>query len=896
MELLELLSRAASFLRNVFRRRQVDRDLDAEVASYFDILVENNMKNGMDEQNARRAARLEMGGHSQVQEEVRHVQAGAWLLTLWQDVRYAVRILVKNPTFTLVAVLTFAIGIGANTAIFSMVNGLLLRPLPVAQPQQLTYLIQRHEHWSNGFSYPIMEEIRKQSGNAFSDVVGIRPFQMDGLALNGNSQPIWNEYVTTNFFSMLGIKPALGNFIPPDGEKLAGSDPVLVLSYAYWQSHFAGDPNIVGRKASLNGQPITIIGVAPDGFRGLAPLVDAQGYVPLGLYAALEGEKQDPVTNSESHQVLVFARLKDGVDLGKAQSALAVIARRLTDQFPKTEKDLVLRAASLGGGMISPDGSSPVPVISALFLALAGLVLALASANVANLLLVRAIARNREMAVRSALGAARFRLVRQVLTETLLLALLGFAGGAVLGYCGSRALGSLDLRTDLPVVLDFHFDWHVFFFALGAAGFVALLAGLVPALRGSSVDLNEVMRESGRSVSPGRQRFRTGLVIAQVSGSLTLLIVAGLFVRSMLNAQRADLGFEPARVVNFAVDAHAAGYDEPRGREFYRTLLDRTRAMPGVESASLAATVPMGPISLGGPIHVEGFSETPGQPKPSADMNAVSAGYLKTMGITLLRGRDILDSDTETAQHVAVINEVMAQRYWPNQDPIGRQFTRMDDPKRPVQIVGVMKNSRASGLSETIDPTFYAPMAQDYRSTQTLQIRTSIAPATAMQAVREMVHSLDANLPVFDVRTMDDALNSINGLFLYRLGATLAGLLGLLGFVLALIGVYGVMSYSAAQRTHEIGIRVALGAQPAQVLKIIFRQGLFIVGLGMLIGTAAALALGKLVAGFLVGVGGADPLTYVAVCLTMALAALTACFVPARRAMKVDPMIALRYE
>jgi putative ABC transport system permease protein len=318
--------------------------------------------------------------------------------------------------------------------------------------------------------------------------------------------------------------------------------------------------------------------------------------------------------------------------------------------------------------------------------------------------------------------------------------------------------------------------------------------------------------------------------------------------------------------------------------------------MPGVESASLAATVPMGPISLGGAIHVDGFPETPGQPKPSANMNAVSPSYLKTMGISLLRGRDILESDSETAQHVAIINEAMAQRYWPGQDPIGHQFSSGEEFKNQMQVVGVVKNSHTSSLSEALEAAYYVPMMQDYRSAQTLQIRTSVAPSTAMQAVRGLVRSLDTNVPVFDVRTMDDALNGMDGLLLYRMGAGLAGMLGMLGFILAVIGVYGVMSYTAAQRTREIGIRVALGAKPAQVLKIVFRQGLFIVGVGLLIGTAAALALGKVVAGFLVGVGGSDPLTYVVVGIAMAIAALAACFVPARRAMKVDPMIALRYE
>ncbi len=593
--------------------------------------------------------------------------------TFLQDFRHAARMLRKNAVFTAVAVITFAIGIGANTAIFSMVNGLLLRPLPVDHPRQLTYLVQRTDHWGNGFSYPDFDDIRNQSHDVFADLAAFQPFQVDGLSVDGHSQTIWTSYVTTNFFSMLGIQPASGSFIAPT-KKITDSDAVIVLSHSYWKTHFGSDPKIVGQKAALNGIPVTIIGVAPEGFRGPIPILETQGYLPIGARAAMEGDKKNSIANREEGAVLIFGRLQDHATLGQAQAALAVVAKRLAESYPATHKDLILRPVFLGSGFISGNGSNPVPLIATLFLVLAGFVLLLASANVANLLLVRAIARNREMAVRSALGAERLRLVRQVLTETLLLALLGCAGGAVLGVTGSRVLSGIQLQSDLPFVLDFHFDWRVFGYALLAALAVTLVAGVMPALRAARVNLNDALRESSRGVSGGRQRFRTSLVVAQVAGSLMLLIVAGLFMRSLQNAQKSDLGFDPNHVVNFGLDPHEAGYSEARGREFYRDLVARVSNMPGVESASMALTVPMGPVSLGGKIKIEGYQQAAGQPSPSPNMNAVSPGYFKTMRIALLRGRDFSEADTETAQHVAIINEAMAQSYWPDKNPIGAEL------------------------------------------------------------------------------------------------------------------------------------------------------------------------------------------------------------------------------
>jgi putative ABC transport system permease protein len=890
---MKWLARTSSFLRNLFRHRQLDRDLDSEVSSYLGLLADQKVKEGLTREEALRQARIELGGATQVQEEVRRVRAGAWLSTLWQDLKYGGRILRNNPGFTVVAALTFAIGIGANTTIFSMVNGMLLRPLPVEKPEQLTYLLSKHEHWGNGFSYPDFEDIRSQTGGAFSDVALAGLFHMDGLTYAGKTQTIWSNYVTANFFAMLGIRPALGSFLPPDS--VAGNEPVLVVGYSFWKTHLGGDPNIVGQHASVNGHAVTIAGVAPEGFGGTFNLVDVQGYLPMSFADSNPAEQRNR-QDRDRPEGLLIARLKPGMTLAKAQPVLDVVAHRLASQYPKTHQGLMLRPVALGTGLTNSTGENPLPIMSTLFLTLAGLVLVLAAANLANLLLVRALARNREMAVRSALGAARARLLRQVLTETALLVLLGFAGGVMFGAVGSRAVSSLPLQTDFPFVLAFPFDWRVFCYALAAALVVALICGLVPAWRASGADLNDLMRESNRNLSPRRQRLRSLLVVSQVGGSLMLLIVAGLFVRSLRNVQHTDLGFDPNQVINFTMDVRHAGFDEAKGREFYNQLLERTQSLPGVESASLAQSVAMGLyVNCGGGIKIPGYKERPGQP-PYANCNQVSPDYFKVLRLPIVNGRGILESDSATTPHVAVINQVMAERYWPGKDPIGRQFTLLRDPEHVQQVVGVVKDARMTELTGPIAPFFLMPIAQNYASLQTLQVRTSGDSAAVARPVLEVIRSLQPGLPVGEVQTMNQVLQGLNGFFIYRLGAALAAALGLLGLALAIVGVYGVISYSAAQRTHEIGIRIALGALPGQAVKAIFRQGAIIVGCGVVLGVLAAAAIAKLVGSFLVGVSAIDPATYVGVSLLLAAIALLASFIPARRASRVDPVIALRHE
>jgi predicted permease len=817
--------------------------------------------------------------------------------TLLQDVRYGARMLMKNPGFLIVAVITLALGIGANTAIFSMVDAFLLRPLPVKDPAQITVLAfqQKQGNFLTQFSLADYRDIRDQSTGVFSDVFAYQ-FGLDGLSVDGKADRVMTNYVTGNYFSALGLKPALGRLILPSEGDVPGADPVMVLSYSYWQTRFGGDPGIIGRKVSVDGQPITVVGVAPKGFVGVYPILSVQGYLPMGM-ATIAGNPSDFMTNRQVRNVPILARLRPGVKLDQAQAVLAVISQRLAQEYPEGHKDLSVKAFRELEARPNPDPNHTVFVVGGLFLGLAVMVLLLACVNVANILLVRSTVREREMAIRAALGAARIRMIRQLLTESVLLALLGGVAGVLLGFWGSSALGSVNVQTDLPVHFDFGFDWRVFGFATAAALLTGIIVGIVPAVRASRGNLSAILHEGGRGVVGGKNRLRSTLVVVQVAGSLILLIIAGLFTRSLAQAQRTDLGFKPDHVLNLIMDPNEIGYNQSQTRDFYKNLLQRVRALPGVVSASTANATPMGYYNNFDSLNIEGYQPPPGQPAPSSLYNTVSTDYFSTMGVPLLRGRNFTEADDENSQYVAIVSEAMAKQFWPDKDPIGHQFQMTSDLKHSLVIVGVAKDIRFNGLTGPFSPMFYAPFLQHQNgnSLQALQLRTAGAPETMIPEVEHTVESLAPQLPVFDVQTMSQALNTLNGLLFYKIGAVLAALLGMLGLVLAIVGVYGVVSYAATQKTHEIGVRMALGAQPADILKMIFREGLLIVGVGLLVGIAGALAAGQVVGSFLT-VSARDPVTYAIVTAILLVVALSACFIPARRAMRVDPMVALRYE
>ncbi|MGB2643975.1 MAG: ABC transporter permease [Candidatus Acidiferrum sp.] len=874
--------------------------LDHDIREHIARETQDNIERGMAADEARYAARRKFGNMTRVKEDTREVWSVVWIEQLLQDVRYGLRMLLKSPGFAAVTILTLALGIGANAAVFSLVDFLVLRPLPIEHPERVVYLASSWKggHMSTAFSYADFQEIGKQMPNIFSEMTAIRPYQADGVSRDRNSQSMWGSYVAGNFFDAMGIKPALGRLILPSEGVNTGADPVLVVSYAYWKSRFSGDANIVGEKVTINGLPITVVGVAPEGFRGLTSLVDTQGYMPLAMAPTLKDAPADFLTDQDAAYFAVLARLRPGIDMQQAQSALQVVAERLARKRPKLAALLTIRAVHLGpaGLAINPGHPEMLPLVSTLFLGLAASVLVLACMNIANLLLVRADGRQREMAMRTALGATQSRLIRHLLAESVLLALLGGVAGVLLGLGASQAVSSIPLHTSLPVVLDFHFDWRVFAYAFGAALLTGILVGITPALRAARGDVNRILHEGGRTSTSGHHRLRSALVAAQVGGSLMLLVVAGLFVRSLEHVRHSDLGFDPNGILNVSIDPHEAGYDERQAREFFRNLLERARSLPGVQSASLAAAVPMGYYDFGTALTIKGYQPPAGERRPYAGYNVVTPGYLETMRISLLRGREFLDSDAENSPPVAIISQAMADRYWQGMDPIGRNFTSEDDPNHLRRVIGVVRNILSDSFEADTSPFFYVPFVQSYQTVATLQVRTGAAPETMTREVTGLIHSLEPVMPVLDVQPMTEALEALNGFLIFEFAAGLAASLGILGLVLAVVGVYGVISYAASQRTHEIGIRMALGAEPTQILRMIFGQGFVIILAGVLIGLLAAAGMAKLLQNFLIGVRALDPITYVGASFLLGLVALAACYIPAFSAMRVDPMIALRHE
>jgi predicted permease len=824
------------------------------------------------------------------------------MMNFWKDVRHSVRSLRGAPMFTAIAVLTLSLGIGANTAIFSLVNSVLLRPLPVQDPSQIVILTYTREHGSlsTQISYPALEDLRQQSNSPFTDLLGYQ-FGSDGLDVDGKAYSLFTNYVTGDYFEVLGVKPAAGRLILPTEGKVPGADPVIVLSYSLWKARFGGDPNMIGKKVRVDGHPFTIIGVTAEGFHGLTTLVDTRAYIPFAMHVSLNAdfhgdEKTNALTDRKIQNLTVYGRLKPGVSAKQARLALEPMAEQLTQRGPDADKGLEIQVTPELKARPDPGSFNPLFAASGLFLALAAFVLILACMNVANILLVRATLRRREMAIRAALGGTRARLVRLLLTESILLSLLGGFGGILVGTWLSGLLSTVNLGTTLPIVLDFSFDWRVFSYATGAALLTGVLVGIIPALRASRTNLIEVLNMSGRAVATGRHRFRSALVMAQVAGSLVLLVTAGLFARSLSNARNLDLGFDPSHLANLSFDPRGIGYSEEQGKLFSKQIVERVRSLPGVESASVASTVPFGYYSDIENLQIDGYAPATGGSSPYAAMSAVSPGYLHTMKISLIRGRDIQDSDIEKSQSVAVINQRMADLFWPNQDPIDREFALKSHSDKKIRVVGVIKNIHFADFDSPIEAFFYAAMAQDYSPLQTLHVRTSGSPDSMIPIVEQEIDKVAPGLPMFDVETMTQAMNTLNGLLLFQIGAGIAAALGILGLVLAVVGVYGIVSYVTSQRTHEIGIRLALGAEPRQILKLVLRQGLVIIGVGLAMGLISAVVAGRLASNFLVGVNPTDPLIFGGVSVFLACIALLACYIPARRATKVDPMVALRYE
>lgn len=820
--------------------------------------------------------------------------------TLLQDIRYGVRALRKSPGLTLTIAITIAIGVGANTAVFSLVNGFLIRPLPVPSPTQLVALAIQEKNsplGAHGFSYPEFVAFRQQAA-ASCEVFGQALARGSlGLAADGRTDRVAITAVSKNYFSGLGVNPALGRLILPNEGEAPGEQPVLVLGYSFWRKRFGGDPSVIGKQVRIDGKPVEIVGVVPKQFHGSFSIFEMDGYVPFStLFPASSGINF--WSDRNTRLILAMGRLKPGVGMAKAQSLFDVISQRQAEQYPASDKGFSVRVLPERQSRPIPYANNSFLLISALFLVLSAIILLLACTNVVNILMAQASSRMRELAIRTALGGSRARLVRQMLTETMLLASFGGLLGVLLGMWAS-GLSSAIHPSGLPLQLDFGFDWPVFAYAFGLILFTGIFVGLVPALNATRSDVNVVLHQGNRNDvggGSGRHRVRRDLMVLQVGGSLTLLIVAGLFVRSLQNAEHINLGFNPDHVLNVTLDPKENDYNETQSREFYRELELKVRAMPGVQSASLASSIPISTFPSGQRIYVENRPVLPDHPVPKILFNRIDSGYFETLSIPVLLGREFLDSDNEAASPVAVINQTMASRLWPGENPIGKRFSVESESGTFLEIVGVVRDSKYQSIAEDSQPYFYLPLEQNYTSFRILQVRSSVAPALLTGQMQREIRELNPAITVVDIRTMEESLQGATGFFIFRLGASLAAFIGTMGLILAVIGVYGMVSYTAARRTQEIGIRIALGANSYQILELIVAQGMRTVFIGVFIGLVAAWALTRTMSHLLVGVSPNDPLVYIAVSIALSFVAMIASYIPARRATKVDPVVALRYE
>jgi predicted permease len=818
---------------------------------------------------------------------------------LWKDLCYAARILARSPGFTLVVVLSLALGIGANTAIFAIVNAYFLRPMPVEQPDRLVaiYTNSRSGHEIGGFSYPDLLDYRKAE-TGLSDLMGYTGLP---LSVTDGEKPelIWGQIVTGNYFSGMGVHPIFGRGFLPDEDRAPGKKPVCVLNYNFWRRRFQSDAKAVGKTIRINGHPFTVVGVAPRGFIGATLLQFVPDvWVPVMMQQTIVPNYGNFLEGRANRWLELRGRLKTGISQEKAQAAMNVVARRLAAEYPQTNANL--RVGIIPGGTRTQPyfvANGIISATTATLFGVVGLVLLIACSNVANLMLARATSRAREMAIRVAVGASRARLVRQLLTESVLLSLLGAVIGIFLALWFNDLLKGLYPTLDYQTAdLDYESrpDPRVYLFCFLLSLVTAVLFGLAPALRASKIDQAAAMKGESAMPLSGIRGLNRGnaLVTVQVALSCVLLICGVLFLRSLQFARNVNAGFDRTGVQLFSVDLGLQGYSEQRGQLFQKSVVDRVRTVPGIESASAAFPLPLDAYNDSETIRVEGYVPRSDNNDNSAGLSRVGAAYFETMGTRLVAGRGIDERDTASSPRVAVINETMARRYWQTPEKaLGRHFF-ID--KGQIEVAGVAADGKYFTFGEKPTPYFFLPLTQNYHSRVTFLVRSRQSQDILMPAIREQLKSLDATLPIFGVRTMPQFLDRI--VSVYDTGASLVGTFAVTALLLAAIGIYGVLHFAVTRRTREIGIRMALGADRGDVVRLILGRSLAFAGAGLLLGIGGAVAAGRLTGMLLAGVGPTDPVTFVAVALIFGLVALVASAIPARRAARVDPMEAVRYE
>jgi predicted permease len=842
--------------------------------------------------------------------------------SLWQDFRYGVRMLLKKPGFTTVAVTVLALGIGANTAIFSLVNAFLLKPLAFEKPEQLVGCYSRSTRRPDSyraFSYPNYLDLREKN-TVFTSLMAHNP-SLVGLTEGDSTRRVFADNISSNYFETFGIRLFRGRPFSPTEEKPASNAPVVIVSYQYWQRSGA-DPDIIGKTIRVNGRQFTVVGITPEDFTGTSALISMELYLPLGVYESMVNDFDGApraLSNRDNHCLILVGRLRPGLTASGAEPELKVTASQLEQAYPAENKEQTFFAHPLARLSIStsPQNDRGLYTAAILLMGMSTVVLFIACLNLANMLMARGTARRKEFAIRIALGGARLHLVRQLITEGLVLSFAGAAAGIFLSYWSTRLLVS-SMSAMLPLAIVFHAgpDLRVLAATFGFCLLSTIMFGLGPAWKLSKPDVVNDLKENTGEDTPRRGRLaffsrRNLLVLGQISLSLALLATAGLFIRSSLRAAQIDPGFKLESGLLLEVDPSLAGYREARGRETYRALLERLAAIPGVESVSMAATVPFGMISLGRQVQRAG--EAPdtsgtgrGIPSVGARYNSIGKDYFRTLGIHILRGRDFNSGETETgsAPPAAIVDDVLAKRLWPGEDALGKRIQlREGDPgKLPkvIEVVGVVASIRETFFEGQPSPHVYLPFGQSYQSDMNIHLRLANrgqdAEAALIQTVRREVRAVDEHIPVLAMKTLERHLDSSIELWIMRTGASMFSAFGAVALLLAVVGLYGVKAYMVARRTREIGIRMALGATAGATLRMIICEGVILTSTGILIGLLIALGVGRLLGSMLYEVSGSDPLVLTATPSILFAVSILACYLPARRAARVDPMVALRYE
>ena len=891
-----------SRLWSVFRRRQQDVDLDDEIRTHLDLLAAEYERRGMTSHDARLAARRAFGGVQQMKETYRDRYGLRWLEDARRDVHHALRALRRAPLFAGAAVLTLAVGLTAVIAIFAMLNAFMFRPMPVDHPEELVSIgtgPDRHVSLPHGVSFPDLQDYRQERAS-FVDLLGYN-IEVAGLSIDNATERVTMYSVTDNYFTLLGVQPAIGRLIQPNEGRTRGDAPVIVLTHEYWQMRFDGDPSIVGRAVRLNGRPFTVIGVTSQSFDSAHSLIRPSAYVPLWMHddlAAFDAAVGSILESRESHQLWVLGRLQPGVSLSQARAALEVKTAALAREYPVTNRGSSLVVIPETHARPNPNIGPFFRAAAVPFAGLAAVLLLITSANVTNLLMARAIAREREVALGAAVGAGRGRLVRQLLTESIVLAVLaGIVALPVVVQALSLVAQGLASTTSIATIRpDFSLDTRV----LGAGLLLMVIAGVVsgiaPAVMAMRTDLNGAVRTGGRGAASGEPRamFRSALVVVQVALSLMLLVGGGLFLRSLDRARQIELGFEPAGLVVASVITTENGYDETQRLDFYTNARNRLRALPGVEQAAWIEWVPLATVSEGGPVWLEGQRPRTGEQAVMAASASVDADYFNASKVTILDGRAFDDRDVKAARQVAIVNETLAGHFWPKQNAIGRSLVFRGER---VEVVGVARNGKYFLLWESPRGMLYRPMAQAPSERATLMVRSSRDSAGLITEIQRVFRDVDPAVRAYDVRTMQDHLVRESGGFLaFAIGATFAGVFGAAGVLLAAIGLYGMIAGRVAQRTQEFGVRIALGANRRTILRDVLGRAVRLASIGIVGGALLASFAARGLTTLLLDVSPFDPVTYIVVSTFLVGVCLLASFIPARRATRVDPIIALRAE